>query len=84
MIVETNAYYYGMTDNSNNTLSDTGIKKHPLKGIYLMNHLNVDSSILSNYYMNETKVSMYCSLYQFDSQNHGWKVFPIESTIKSI
>lgn len=79
----TNAYYYGMTDNSNNTLSDTGIKTS-IKGIYLMNHLNVKSSILSDYYMNETKVSMYCSLYQFDSQNHGWKAFPIESTIKSI
>ena len=78
-----NAYYFGMTDNSNNTLSDTGIKTS-IKGIYLMNHLNVKNSILSDYYMNETKVSMYCSLYQFDSQNHGWKAFPIESTIKSI
>lgn len=25
---------------------------------------------------------LYCSLYQFDSQNHGWKMFPFETTLK--
>lgn len=79
----TNAYYFGMTDNSNETLSDTGIKTS-IKGIYLMNYLNVDNSILYDYYINEIKVSVYCSLYQFDSQNHGWKAFMVEDTINSI
>lgn len=82
------AYYFGMSDKFNDNLSDTGIKT-AIKGVYLMNHLNiketnVSSDIFYNYYNEDIKISLYCSLYQFDSQNHGWKMFPFEATLKEV
>lgn len=63
----TSAYYFGMSDKFNDNLSDTGIKT-VIKGIYLMNHLNMKetnvlSDIFYNYYANNIKISLYCSLY---------------------
>ncbi|OKZ90577.1 MAG: hypothetical protein BHW10_02350 [Clostridium sp. CAG:307_30_263] len=80
------AYYFGISDKYNDNLSDTGIKT-VIKGVYLMNHLNIKednvlSDIFYNYYGDDIKISLYCSLYQFDSQNHGWKIFPFETTLK--
>lgn len=80
------AYYFGISDKYNDNLSDTGIKT-VIKGVYLMNHLNIKednvlSDIFYNYYGEDIKISLYCSLYQFDSQNHGWKIFPFETTLK--
>ena len=82
------SYYFGMSDKFNDNLSDTGIKT-AIKGVYLMNHLNIKennvlSDIFYNYYKEDVKISLYCSLYQFDSQNHGWKVFPFEATLKEV
>ena len=52
-----------------------------------MNHLNIKednvlSDIFYNYYGDDIKISLYCSLYQSDSQNHGWKIFLFETTLK--
>lgn len=80
-----NGLYFGMTDNENDTLNDVGIKTS-VKGFYLMNYQNqqkIDSfnEKIITAYENSSKVSLYASMYQFDTQNHAWKMFIVDSMI---
>lgn len=81
----TSKYYLGVVDENGNSLSDNGITTS-IKGVYLMNNLNMDNYDLTyspfyEYYVNEQKVSFYASFYQFDTNNHGWKIFALNHTI---
>lgn len=81
----TTAYNLGLVDEVNDSLSDVGIKKS-IKGVFLMNNLSMSESDLSYskfapFYINEEKITVYVSLHQFDTNNHGWKVFAIENSI---
>ena len=81
----TTAYNLGLVDEVNDSLSDVGIKKS-IKGVFLMNNLSMSESDLSYskfapFYVNEEKITVYVSLHQFDTNNHGWKVFAIEDSI---
>ncbi len=84
----TQKYNFGLTDNSNGDLSDTGIKTS-IKGVYFLNHLSMDEndvsySVFTDYYTSQQKISLYVVLHQFDTSNHGWKVVPLESSIEVI
>ena len=35
----------------------------------------------AQFYINEEKITVYASLHQFDTNNHGWKVFAMEDSI---
>ncbi|CDC41424.1 unknown [Firmicutes bacterium CAG:449] len=81
----TTAYNLGLVDEVNDSLSDVGIKKS-IKGVFLMNNLSMSESDLSYskfapFYINGEKITVYVSLHQFDTNNHGWKVFAIENSI---
>lgn len=81
----TTVYNLGLVDKVNDSLSDVGIKKS-IKGVFLMNNLSMSESDLSYskfapFYVNEEKITVYVSLHQFDTNNHGWKVFAIEDSI---
>lgn len=81
----TTAYNLGLVDEVNDSLSDVGIKKS-IKGVFLMNNLSMSESDLSYskfapFYINEEKITVYVSLHQFDTNNHGWKVFAMEDSI---
>lgn len=82
----TEKYYLGVVDTVNGSLSDVG-NSTVVKGVYLMNNLNMKEIDLTyspfyDSYINETEVTFYASLYQFDSNNHIWKVFAFNHTIK--
>lgn len=84
----TTNYNIGMVDNKGNSLSDNGNNKS-IKGIYLMNNLGLEDKDLYyspfNDYLNEDiKVTFYASLHQFDTQNHAWKVFAINTSISGL
>ena len=82
-------FYLGIMDEPQGSLSDTGIKKC-IPGVYLLNHQGLTPNEVTNYsafgkyYDTETKISFYAKLYQFDTQNHGWKVVPLEFTITEV
>lgn len=81
----TTKYSLGMVDSFSASLSDNGIKTS-IKGIFLMNNLSLDSKDIEyspyyDYFDENILISTYVSLYQFDTQNHGWKVFGIDSMI---
>lgn len=82
----TSKYYLGLVDQNNGTLNDNGITTS-IKGIYLMNNLNLSERELTyspfyDYYVEGSKVTFYASFYQFDSNNHGWKMFALNNTIE--
>lgn len=81
----TSKYYLGVVDEKGHSLADNGITTS-IKGVYLMNNLNMDDYDLTyspfyEHYINEEKVTFYASFYQFDTNNHGWKVFALNNTI---
>ena len=82
-------FYLGIMDEPQGSLSDTGIKKC-IPGVYLLNHQGLTPTEVTNYsafgkyYDTDTKISFYAKLYQFDTQNHGWKVVPLEFTITEV
>ena len=84
----TNKLYFGLTDTANGKLDDNGIKTS-IKGVYLMNYQGQSSltsynSNIYNAYQNETNINLCASLYQFDTQNHGWKMFMVDSTFQEV
>lgn len=84
----TQKYNFGLTDNSGGDLSDTGVKTS-INGVYFLNHLSLDErdlehSVFTDYYTSQEKISLYVVLHQFDTNNHGWKVVPLESTIEVV
>ena len=55
-------------------------------GVYMMNYQNIKSNDLvleeiANSYLNDLEICVYASLYQYDTQNHAWKVFIYENLI---
>lgn len=81
----TTKYSLGMVDTYSSSLSDNGIKTS-IKGIFLMNNLSLDLKDIEyspyyDYFDENVLISTYASLYQFDTQNHGWKMFGIDSMI---
>ncbi len=85
---KTNAYYMGMVDSINNSLSDSGMgKRDVVKGAYLMNNLNITEYELTNYspfyeyYVNEVPVTFSYVLFNFNNNDHIWRVMPLNFTI---
>ncbi len=81
-------YNLGLMDTANGDLSDTGIKTS-IKGVYFLNHLSMDErdlsySVFNEYYISQEEITLYAILYQFDTNNHGWKLVPLESTIQLV
>lgn len=83
----TTKYDLGLVDDENGTLSDQNITKS-IEGIFLMNNLSlnkqneINNSIFFEH-LNK-KVTVYVTLHQFETNNHGWKVFPVDSTLSVI
>ena len=80
-------YDLGLVDNENGSLSDQNVTR-TIAGIFLMNNLSInkqseaDNSI---FFENlNKKVTVYVTLHQFETNEHGWKVFPIDSTLSVI
>ena len=86
----TSKYYFGLVDRGGK-LSDTGVDKS-IKGVYLMNYQGLtDNDVtrasnlnVATLYQNDNDVTCYVSLYQFDTQNHAWKVFMVDSSLKAV
>ncbi len=81
-------YHLGIAkENKASLISDsssTGIKS--VSGLFLINHYNISEKTFSysplfNYFLSSKEVSLYFTIDQFYSQDHGWKVFPIEKLI---
>ena len=85
-------YHLGIaTENNGSLISDkTAGNSNSVKGLFLMNHYNIDERSLSyspfaNYFATDTKVEeMFFTIHQFNSQEHGWKVFPIEALVEPL
>ena len=83
----TTKYDLGLVDDENGTLSDQNITRS-IDGIFLMNNLSlnkqneINNSIFFEH-LNK-KVTVYVTLHQFETNNHGWKVFPVDSTLNVI
>lgn len=83
----TTKYDLGLVDNENGTLSDQNVTG-TIPGIFLMNNLSlnkqneINNSIFFEH-LNK-KVTVYVTLHQFETNNHGWKVFPVDSTLSVI
>lgn len=83
----TSKYNLGLVDTSDGSLSDNNISGYSVNGVFLMNNHNLDEfdltkSVFYDYYINYQKITVYASLYQFNTSDHGWKVFPIDYTIQ--
>lgn len=85
-------YHLGIAaENNGSLISDkTAGNSNSVKGLFLMNHYNIDERSLSyspfaNYFATDTKVEeMFFTIHQFNSQEHGWKVFPIEALVEPL
>lgn len=83
----TTKYDLGLVDDENGTLSDQNITRS-IDGNFLMNNLSlnkqneINDSIFFEH-LNK-KVTVYVTLHQFETNNHGWKVFPVDSTLSVI
>lgn len=55
-----------------------------------MNHYNITErsfgySPLADYFYEDVKIEeMFFTIHQFNSQDHGWKVFPIEALVEPL
>lgn len=81
-------YYLGAMDEPNKSLADTGVKTS-IKGVYFLNHLNLSErdltySVFGEYLYTETQITFYAVLHQFDTQNHGWKIVPLEFSVETV
>lgn len=87
-------YHLGIaTEYNGNLISDNSSENlncNSVKGLFLMNHYGISERSLSyspfaNYFATETKVEeMFFTIHQFYSDNHGWKVFPIEALVEPL
>ena len=84
----TTKYYFGLTDTEDGKLSDNNVSTS-IKGVYLMNYQglsesdltrNTNKAIVDAY---KTNVDVCASLYQFDTNNHAWKMFMVDSTLEA-
>ncbi len=82
--------YMGIANENNGDLitDSNGIKS--VKGLFLMNHYNLTErsfgySPLADYFYENVKIEeMFFTIHQFNSQDHGWKVFPIEALVEPL
>lgn len=82
--------YMGIANENNGDLitDSNGIKS--VKGLFLMNHYNITErsfgySPLADYFYEDVKIEeMFFTIHQFNSQDHGWKVFPIEALVEPL
>ena len=84
-------FYLGIAkENKGSLISDSSSSStKSVSGLFLMNHYNITPksfsySSLYDYYASDTQVELYFTIHQFYSQDHGWKVFPIESLVDSL
>ena len=83
-------YNLGLVDEENGSLSDNNLNgTYSIKGVFLMNNHNMDMKDLSysvfyEPYINASKISIYVTLHQFNTNDHGWKVFPLDFTLQII
>lgn len=85
---KTNAYYLGIVDNITDSLSDSGMtSKNVVKGAYLMNNLNkterevINYSPFYEYLVEEIPVTFSYVLFNFNNNDHIWRVMPLDFTI---
>ena len=85
----TSKFYLGLVDKDTDSLSDNGVKTS-IKGIYMVNYQNMDDNDvyfvgqdIADAYNNVTKINLYASMFQFDTQNHAWKVFIVDDSIEN-
>ena len=82
--------YMGIANENNGDLITDSNGINSVKGLFLMNHYNITErsfsySPFANYFITETKVKeMFFTIHQFNSQDHGWKVFPIEALVEPL
>ena len=81
----TSTYYLGLTDKADGDMTDSNTAKKA-QGVYMMNYLNIKPSDLvleeiADSYDNDIELTLYASLFQYDTQNHAWKVFIYENLI---
>ncbi len=85
-------YHLGIASEKNRSLiSDSSAQDiKSVEGLFLMNHYGINERSLSyspfaNYLATETKIEeMFFTIHQFNSQDHGWKVFPIEALVEPL
>nr|MCR5564370.1 hypothetical protein [Gammaproteobacteria bacterium] len=83
----TSALYLGLTDAANGDMTDSNTSKKA-NGVYMMNYQNIKSNDLAleeiaDSYLNDLEITVFASLYQYDTQNHAWKVFICEEYIQT-
>lgn len=84
----TSAYYVGIVKTNTGSLSDNGITKS-ISGLYFMNHQNISENSFSyspfySYYGEDIPVTIYFSLFSFDTNNHAWRIFAVESLVPNL
>lgn len=84
----TTSYNLGMVDKYSDTLSDAG-STSTVKGFYLTNCKGLDEKGLSycpfaGYMNQEFTVEIYYAIRQYDTSNHLWEMFVIESLIPEL
>ncbi len=84
----TSAYYVGIVKTSTGSLSDNGITKS-IGGLFFMNHQNMSENSFSyspfySYYGEDIPVTIYFSLFSFDTNNHAWRIFAVESLLPNL
>ncbi|MCH5172016.1 MAG: hypothetical protein J1F31_04260 [Erysipelotrichales bacterium] len=84
-------YYLGIAkENKGSLISDSSSSSiKSVSGLFLMNHYNISErsfsySPLYDYYISDSQIELYFTIHQFYSQDHGWKVFPIEAIVDSL
>lgn len=80
----TSKYYLGLVDTPNGSLNDVG--SNLISGLFLLNNQGLDERGLTyspfyDYVDSNETITLYYSLNQFDSSNHGWKAFAIETLV---
>ncbi|MCH5179803.1 MAG: hypothetical protein J1F32_01135 [Erysipelotrichales bacterium] len=87
----TTNYYLGIAkENKGSLISDSSSGNNKsVSGLFLMNHYNINErsfsySVFYDYYYSDTEVELYFTIHQFYSQDHGWKIFPIEALVEPL
>lgn len=83
----TTTYNLGMVSNYGDSLSDAG-STNTVKGFYLVNCTGLNDSKLKycpvkDYFGKNIAVTLYYAIRQYDTANHLWQMFVIESLIET-
>lgn len=84
----TTSYNFGMVANYGGSLSDAG-STNTVKGFYLVNCTGLNESKLqycpvAEYAGQNIQVTLYYAIRQYDTSNHIWEMFVIESLIATV